>query len=291
MNVSSLFLTSTDATKEAAETLSKTFMSKPIGDIIKDFAPKILIAILIYVVGMVVVRIIIQFLDKALVKSRIDKVLFPLIKLIIKMVFYIIIFISCIDALNIPITSLITALGAVGLAVSLAVKDSLANVASGIVVILSKPFALDDYVKIGDCEGTVKEIGFVYTILGTIDNKQIMIPNSQVSSSKIVNYSAEKMRRLDLKFSIGYNDDIKKAKQIILDEIEKTGLALPEPAPPFVGVGAHGASSIELSVRIWVPTDDFWTLNFELLENVKYAFDENNISIPYNQLDVHINNN
>ncbi|MEG1448303.1 MAG: mechanosensitive ion channel family protein, partial [Oscillospiraceae bacterium] len=163
------------------------------------------------------------------------------------------------------------------------------NLASGIVVILSKPFALDDYVKIGDSEGTVKEIGFVYTILGTIDNKKILIPNSQVSASKVVNFSAEKMRRLDLTFSIGYNDDIKQAKEIILNEIKKTGLALQEPNPPFVGVGNHGASSIDLTTRIWVPTEDYWTLNFELLENVKYAFDENHISIPFNQLDVHIN--
>lgn len=278
----------TSANTETTQYFSDMFKQLSLNSIVTVYLPRIFTALLIYVIGMILTKVFMKFLDNTLKLSKVDKVLFPLIKLIAKMIIYVIIFISCVDALHIPVTSLITALGAVGLAVSLAVKDSLSNLTSGVVVILSKPFALDDYVQIGDSEGTVKEIGFFYTVLGTIDNKKVMIPNSQVSSSKVVNYSAEKMRRLDLTFSIGYEDDIKRAKQIVLDEIENNPLSTSEPMPPFVGVASHSASSIDLTARIWVATEDYWTLKFELLESVKYAFDNNNISIPFNQLDVHI---
>lgn len=252
------------------------------------FINTILKTCVIFIVGLIVAKIALKFLNTILQKSKINKVLFPLITIVSKITIYVIIFIACVDSLNISTGSLVTALGAVGLAVSLAVKDSLSNLASGIAVILSKPFTLDDYVKIGDYEGKVSEIGFVYTVLLTIDNKRIMIPNSDVFSSKIINFSAEKVRRLDLTFSIGYQDDIKQAKNIILSEIEKTNLAISEPVAPFVGVKAHSASSIDLLTRVWVLTENYWDLNFALMENVKYAFDENGISIPFNQLDVHI---
>ena len=248
----------------------------------------ILKALLIFVVGIAVAKIAMKILGKILEKSKINKVLFPLITIVTKILIYVIIFIACVEALHIPSASLVTALGAVSLAVSLAVKDSLSNLASGIAVILSKPFTLDDYVKIGDYEGKVSEIGFVYTVLLTIDNKRIMIPNSDVFASKIINFSAEEFRRLDLVFSIGYGDDIKTAREIILSEISKSPLALSQPYPPFVGVLSHGESAINLTARVWVKPENYWELKFELNERVKYAFDENGITIPFNQLDVHI---
>ena len=271
-----------ESTIEASAPFYKLFLSP-------DFLETLLKTLIIFVVGVVITKIVLKCQKKFLERSKINKVLFPLITIVTKMLLYVVIFISCVDSLNVPTGSLVTALGAVGLAVSLAVKDSLSNLASGIAVILSQPFTLDDYVKIGDYEGKVYEIGFVYTILLTFDNKRIMIPNSDVFSSKIINFSAEGVRRLDLNFSIGYDDDIKFARKVILDEIKKTNLAESKPAEAFVGVINHGASSIDLQARVWVKTENYWDLSFMLKENVKYAFDENGITIPYNQLDIHIN--
>ena len=198
--------------------------------------------------------------------------------------------ISVLDKLGIPTTSIITSLGAVGLAISLAVKDSIATLAGGVVILVLKPFNLGDYVEIDGLGGTVREITMFNTVLNTPDNKRISLPNDSVYKAKVVNYSAEPNRRLDLVFTIGYNDDYDKAKALIEKVIQDCPLALDDPAP-VVRMSGHGASAIEITTRVWVKNSDYFELQFRMYEDVKKIFDQNGISIPFNQLDVHITQN
>ena len=183
-------------------------------------------------------------------------------------------------------TSIIAIIGAAGLAVGLALQSSLSNLAGGFIILFSKPFQVGDYVEYGGVSGTVSAISILYTRLLTIDNKAIYIPNGQISNSTLVNYTEEPKRRLDLVFSISYDDDFKKAKKILAEIISSKPTALNEPDPPAIRVTEHAASSINIIVKIWVKSEDYWNLYYDLHEEVKTRFDEEGISIPYNQLDV-----
>ena len=153
--------------------------------------------------------------------------------------------------------------------------------------IRDRPFSIGDYVEIGASEGTVGEIGLVHTILHTIDNKKVYIPNADVSAARITNYTAEATRRLDLVFSISYQDNIELAKETILEVLRQNPLARQEPAP-LVRVCAYSSSSVDIACRVWVDTADYWTLNYDLFEQVKLAFDAAGISIPFQQVDLHV---
>ena len=163
----------------------------------------------------------------------------------------------------------------------------ISSLAGGIVVLIIKPFGLGDYVEVDGTAGTVQEITLFSTVLTTLDNKRVSIPNNEVAGAKIVNYSAEEKRRVEVTFSIGYGDDYDRARALILRAIDETGLALSEPAP-VVRMSGHGASSISIVTRVWVKNADFAEMTFQLYERVKKLFDENGISIPYDQLDVHL---
>ena len=154
-------------------------------------------------------------------------------------------------------------------------------------VLFSKPFSKGDFIETNSVSGTVENITLTYTTLKTPDNKRIYIPNGEISTSKIVNYSAEETRRLDLVYSISYQDDILLAKKILAEIVERSGLALPDPAPAYL-VAEQAASSVNLAVRVWVKTADYWDLNFYMNEQVKLEFDKAGITIPFNQLDVNL---
>lgn len=248
---------------------------------------RVLSAVLIFVIGYYLISLVIKFLKKRVGKSKLDPALHMFILSVVRIGLVVLLAVACADTLNIPIASFITALGAAGLALSLALQDSLANLAGGVFILFTRPFSLGDFVEIGNTSGTVKEIGLVHTVLHTLDNKKIMIPNSDISKSKILNYSAEENRRLDLTFSIGYDNDIDRAKQLILDVVTAHPMALSDPAP-LVRVCAHAASSIDIACRVWVENKNYWDLNFDLLEQVKKTFDQNGIHIPYPQVDVHM---
>lgn len=251
----------------------------------------ILVALVVFLIGYWLIKWLMKPMGKWLFKLKVDVSFHAFIISITKISLIVLLAISCLDMSGlIKATSLVTALGAVGLAVSLAVKDSLSNLAGGMMVLFTKPFQVGDYITTCDKEGTVSEIGIVYTVLKTVDNKLIYLPNGDVSKSKITNYSSEPLRRLDLKFSIAYDNDYKKAEDIIIKTALDSGLTLTEPAKPFARVCAHGASSIDIQSRIWVKSEDYWTLNYYMYEEVKTRFDKAGISIPFNQLDVHVNN-
>ena len=185
-------------------------------------------------------------------------------------------------------TSAITALiASLGVGVGLAINGTLSNFAGGVLILITRPFKDDDYIQACGYEGTVEDIRICHTRLRTTDNKVVYLPNGNLSTSQIVNFSEKDLRRVDLKFSISYSDDFEKAKAVIADVCAKNELILKDPEPS-IRVSAQSASSIDISTKVWCKNADYWTVNFDMLENVKKAFDQNGITIPFNQLDVHI---
>lgn len=263
-----------------------TFIMKFLDKFISDYLPWIFVC----VVGIISIKFAINFLKKTLEKSKLDPLCHRFLLSLTKALAYILLIIIVLTGLGINMTSLVALMSVAGIAVSLSIQDSLSNLAGGIVLLLTRPFSVNDFVEIGAVKGTVHQISILQTQLHTIDNKMICIPNGQVSSSVLVNYSACTTRRLDLIFSIAYSDDFNHAKKIISDIVSAHSLALKDPAPT-IRVCEMAASSIDITCRVWVNTEDYWNLNFDLLEQVKTAFDKEGISIPFNQLDVHMVNN
>ncbi len=252
----------------------------------------IIFALIVFFIGYFIIKALQKPLKKWLTKLKIDISFHAFILSLAKITLTVLLGMSCLEMSGlVKATSLVTALSAVGLAVSLAVKDSLSNLAGGMTVLFTKPFEVGDFIDVCGYSGTVTEIGIAHTMLKTVDNKIIYLPSSDVAKAQITNYSKEPTRRLDIKFSVGYQDDFEKAEKIILDTAEKSGLILHEPAEPFARVCAHSSSSIDIQFRVWVKSENYWDLHFYMYEQVKKAFDENGISIPFNQLDVHIDNN
>lgn len=264
-------------------------MSDFLKTFLENFLSDILPWIVVSVGGLILIKFFMSFLKTTITKSKLDPLCHKFILSIVKISSYTFLVIIVLSGLGINMTSLVAMLSVAGLAVSLSIQDSLSNISGGFIILMTKPFKVNDFVEIGDIMGTVSQISILQTKLYTIDNKQISIPNGQVSSAVIVNFSACTTRRLDIIFSIGYSDDFNKAKQIISDIITNHPLALDEPAP-VVRVCEMAASSINITSRVWVSTENYWNLNFDLLEQVKTAFDKEGISIPFNQLDVHMIN-
>ena len=239
------------------------------------------------VIGLFLSAKVAGFVATVMRKRNIDKAVTGLIR---KLIFYslvIVIIFSVLTGLGFNVASLVTIIGAAGLAIGLALKDSLSHFASGILLVIFRPFTIGDYVNIGGDEGVVEEIGLFHTTLKTLDNKVIYIPNSSITNNSIFNFTKEEKRRVDIVFGIGYGDDLKKAKELILKIAKNNGKVLKEPAPEVV-VFELGDNSVNLQVRAWVKPSDYWDVYFYLIENVKLEFDKNGISIPYPQLDVHL---
>lgn len=252
-----------------------------------DYLPTLLLAIVVYIVGCIINKIIMSILSKGLDRSRIDKTVHGFLKSFVKVVLLCVIIIIVLSILGIPMTSIIAVVGSAGIAIGLALQSSLANIAGGVIVLMGKNFRVGDYVSINGTEGTVREISIFSTNIVSVDNKSIYIPNGTVSNATIINYTREKTRRVDHVISISYNNDAKKAISVISEVIKNNTLILSDPEP-FVRITAFSASSIDIVVRVWVNSADYWDVYFALLEDIKEAFDENDIVIPYNQLDVHI---
>ena len=197
-----------------------------------------------------------------------------------------ILFIIAASIIGIPTTTFFTILGSCGIAIGLALQGGLSNFAGGIMLIIFKPFKQGDYIEVLDNEGTVKNINIFYTTLETYDNKIIEMPNGSLSNSSIINYTANKKRRLDLEFSTSYNDDIKKVKNIILKVINNSDDII-DKEKSIVSLDKMSDSSLIYAVKVWVNTEDYFKVKWDLNEKIKLAFDKNNIEIPYPQLDIH----
>lgn len=256
-------------------------------DSILGFIPTLLLAIIVFIVGFFLNKIILNIFAKGAEHSKLDQTVNKFLSSVIKIVVTAIVIIVVLSILGIPMTSIITVLGTMGVAVGLALKDSLSNVAGGVILLINRTLKVGDYVDIGVYSGTVDEVSILFTKITTVDNKDIFIPNGAVATSAITNYSMEGNRRVDLVFGISYDNDHKKAISAINSVIEKHPLIVKEPES-FVRLGELGASSLNITVRVWTKNADYWTVYFDLIEQVKEKFDEENIVIPYNQMDVHV---
>lgn len=188
---------------------------------------------------------------------------------------------------DIELSGLAAIVASAGVAIGLALQGSLSNFAGGFIILLIRPFKIGDYIQTGQFEGTVEQIGVFYTSLTTIDNKVVLIPNGTLSNGSLINYSTKDTRRVDLIFSAGYECDILKVRRVLKEIVDRHELILDYPEP-FVGLFEQGQNSLDFAVRVWVDTPNYWTVYFDLLEQVKLRFDEEGISIPYPQMDLHL---
>jgi len=259
----------------------------PVSTYALNWGIHIVFALAIFFIGRIVANVAVKILRRLLEKAKFDTILVNFICSLSYIVFLVFIVIAALHELGIDTTSLIAVLGAAGLAVGLALKNSLQNFASGIMLIIFRPFKIGDYVEVKDGSGTVERINVFNTVLKTPDNRQVIVPNGIIYDAKITNFSAEDTRRVDMEFSIGYKDDIQKAKEIIWSFLKKDNRILKDPEP-LVAVGDLADNSVKLLVWPWVRGFDYWPVKFDLLEKIKLAFDREGITIPYPQMEIHL---
>jgi len=251
------------------------------------WALQIGIAIAIFVIGKIIARQISKLIQKGMQRAGSDPILVGFIGNVSYGLLLVAVVLAAIDSLGVNVTSLMAILGAAGLAIGLALKDSLSNFAAGVMIIIFRPFKIGDYITAGGTSGSVDEIGLFATMMHTPDNQRIIVPNSAIIGGNITNTSALPTRRVDLVFGIGYDDNIGEARDIILSVIEADGRILADPAPA-IAVAELADSSVNLNVRPWVESADYWAVRPDLIETIKVRFDEAGISIPYPQQDVHM---
>lgn len=253
------------------------------------FLPNLLAAAIILLIAFVVTKLTEGPIAAMLKRSKIDidEVAIKYVNRVVKILIWFIAIIMIMDKLGIPVGSLLTMLAAIGAAVALAIKDNLSNLASGVVLLFTKPFKAGDYIEVDGASGSIKEIEIMHTYLDTPGHTLVAIPNTKMMTATIVNYSTYETRRQDLLFSIGYGDDLLRAKAVLQELAAAHPMILKDPAP-CVMVNEQGDSAVVLLLRIWCQNSDYWDLRFDLLEKVKLAFDQHGITIPYQQLDVHL---
>lgn len=242
---------------------------------------------LIILFGFIAIKVLMRITKKTLERSTLDESTYTFILNVLKVLLYIILIVVILGYLNVPTAPLVTVLGAGGAAIALALKDSLGNIAGGILILVNQMFKKGDVIEVNGKEGYVDSIDLFVTTLKTYDNKVVTVPNGVITTSVIVNYSKEDMRRVDCVFGISYDSDIEKAKDVLLAVTESCPLILNEPEP-IIGVKEHQDSAIAIDLKAWCKTSDYWTVWYFLAEQVKLAFDEANISIPYPHVDVHV---
>lgn len=249
----------------------------------------LLSAILLLIVCCIVIRILCRGIEKFLTKSKIDPSLKSFLKSACKVALWIIAIIIVADSLGIPVTSLVAVLSVAGLALSLSVQGLLSNLFSGITLLITRPFVVNDFIEVGDCIGTVREVGLFYTKVCTIDNKIISVPNGDVTASKVINYSTEELRRVDTVINASYECATEDVRKAILDAVAMDPKALQSPAP-FVAIGNYGESTVEYTVRVWCKSADYWDVFFALNENVRTSFANNGVKMSFSHLNVHMIN-
>lgn len=252
-----------------------------------DFGIKAITALLIFVIGRFAAKLIKKIVQKAMSRAKVDQTLISFTTNLTYIALMAFVVIASLSKLGIQTTSFVAIIGAAGLAIGLALQGSLSNFAAGVILIIFRPFKAGDYIEGGGVAGSVKEIQIFTTILTSPDNKTIIVPNSKLTGDNIVNYATQGTRRLDMVFSIGYGDDIDKAKEVLSQVVKNDPRLLNDPAPK-IAVLEHADSSINIVCRPWVKADDYWDVYFDMMENVKKAFDKEGISIPFPQTDIHI---
>lgn len=256
-------------------------------DLLIDYGPKFVGAILVLIVGLWVIKAINKAVSRLLEKKDWDPSLEPFIRTLVSVLLKIMLVISVMGMVGIQMTSFIALLGAAGLAVGMALSGTLQNFAGGVMILVFKPFKVGDFIDAQGYMGTVFEIQIFNTILKTPDNKVVYIPNGGLSTSSLTNFSQEQTRRVDWTFGIAYGDDVEKARKVLSGLISVDNRILKDPEA-FIGLGELGDSSVNLTVRVWVNAGDFWDVFFEMNENVYKIFDKEGLSIPFPQMDIHL---
>ena len=256
-------------------------------DLLVDYGPKFIAALLTLIIGLLIIKVIVKQLNKLMLKNGVDESLKPFLKSMTSIILKVLLIISVMSMVGIAMTSFIAILAAAGLAIGMALSGTLQNFAGGVMILIFKPFNVGDYIDAQGFSGIVKEIQIFNTILVSVDNKTIIIPNGGLSTSAMTNYSTQETRRVDFVFGIGYGDDIDKTKDVLNKLILQDKRIMSDPEP-FVAVSELGDSSVNFVVRVWVQAGDYWGVFFDMTEQVKKTFDKENISIPYPQTDVHL---
>ncbi len=255
---------------------------------LEEFLCRILVALLIIFIGMRLSRLILKGLNKTFVQMKLDSHVCRFLLIITQSLMYILVFFIAADNLGIPSTSIIALLGSAGLAVGLSLKESLANVAGGILILLTRPFIENDYIICNDVQGTVHNIGLVYTTLDTVDNQKVIIPNGTIANAILINTTAENKRQLDLEIQIDYDSDLRKAKEI-LQVILISHPQVMKDEKTMVFVKNLGENAVVIGMRGWIKTEDYWNTRWDIIESVKLRFDEEGIKIPIKQLEIRMN--
>ncbi|MBE6812727.1 MAG: mechanosensitive ion channel [Ruminococcaceae bacterium] len=278
-----------ESTAEIGDYLSGIF------DIIAEYAitygGRLLAALALLLIGFRIIKILNKKLAKAKVFDKIESSTKNFMFKVLDVAAKVLLVILAASILGVPMASVVAVIGSAGLAIGLALEGSLGNIASGVVLMVTKPFKEGDFITVGGADGgVVNDIGIFYTSITTPDNRRIVYPNSTIAGATLVNVTAEKDRRVDLVFTTSYNADVQTVKNCIAAVIEKHELVKKDPEP-FVRLSKHADSALEFTVRVWTDAADYWTVYFDLLEQVKAGFDAKGIEIPYPQMDVHIKEN
>ena len=256
-------------------------------ELVTSYAPKVLMAIVTLIIGLFIIKLLTNGLNKLFARQNYDITLQGFLVSLVGMIFKVLLGITVISMLGVQMTSFIALLGAAGLAVGMALSGTLQNFAGGVMLLLFRPYKIGDLIETEGHIGVVKEIQIFNTVLNTPDGKTVIVPNAPISTKSLINFTAQGTLRVDLSVGIGYSDDIKKAKNIIMNVLENDERILEDPAA-FVGVESLGDSSVNLVVRPWTNTATYWDVFFDTNEAVKNALDENGITIPYPQRDVNM---
>lgn len=248
------------------------------------------VAVAWLIAGWIAIKIILHIEKKALEKSKFDEALYLFILRGTKAILWILLIIMVLTKLGAPTTSLVAVIGAGGAAIALALKDSLGNIAGGIIILINKPFSKGDTIEIGEYVGMVDSIDLLTTQLHTFDNKAVTVPNGTITNSVLINYSREENRRVDCKFTIDYEADINMAKELLANVAAAHPDVFETPAK-IIGVSSQGDHGIILDLKVWCATENYYDIKYFLEENVKIAFDQAGIKIPYPQMDIHIRRN
>ena len=259
-------------------------------NILIEFSPRLISALLIFLIGWYAIKVIKRVVTKIMIKREMEPTLSKFLADILIWTLKILLFVTVISRLGVENSSFVAIIGAAGLAIGLSLQGSLSNFAGGVLIIMFKPFKVGDFIEAQGVSGTVQQIQIFVTQLATVDNQIIFVPNGALSNGNIINYSYAETRRANIIINISYDSNLKKAKEIIFEIIHNHPAILKEPEPVIL-VDSLGDSSVNIAVRPWSKLEDFFTMRSDILEQIKHKFEENNITIPFPQSEIHIKQN
>ena len=253
----------------------------------QDVALKLLASAVVFVIGRILIKFVVKKLRNGKLSEKLEATVAHFICNFVSVSLYTVLTVTIIAILGVPMASVIAVIASAGVAIGLALQGSLSNFAGGIMILLFHPFRVGHFIEAAGFSGTVQDIDIFYTTINTPDNKAVTVPNGTIMASSIINYSINDTRRVDLVFSVAYGTDTQRVIDILLEEAGKHELSLKDPAP-FCRLSKQNASSLDFTLRVWVKKDDYWQVNFDLLESINARFVAERIEIPFNQLDVHV---